>query len=157
MKKLSRYVSYVRDNRDLFFQGPDHGPTVERLLKLLLDDAITANAFPIQIDSHANWWIVAAKDDWLLDENPGTAAETFFTHVPYPKSGRHHFHKAVFITAFAEKVVTFSCGIMELINADADEVGEIEAYCKAKYSDLRVVAFVFNEEEWRNAPLKDFI
>jgi hypothetical protein len=156
MTQLNRAVLTLRGRRRVFFHGPDHKPTADFLLLFLLEDAITANAFPMQVDFHANWWIFAAKNDWILDDNPGTATETFFTLVPYPKKGVPHIHTPILVTAFAEKVVTFSSGVMELINAEADEVGEIEAYCKAKYSDLRVVAFVFNEEEWQNAPLKDF-
>jgi hypothetical protein len=154
MKPLSRYVLHVRDHSEVYFSGPDHRPSVPRLLKLLLDDAMTANAFPIQIDCHANWWVFAAKDDWLLDDNIATAIDTFFVHVPYPKAGSHQFHKAVFVTAYAEKVVTFSSGVMELINAEADEVTEIEAICKEKYPNMRVIVFRFNNEEWQKAPLK---
>jgi hypothetical protein len=61
MTQLNRAVLTLRGRRAQFFHGPDHKPTADFLLLFLLEDAMTANAFPIQVDFHANWWIFAAK------------------------------------------------------------------------------------------------
>jgi hypothetical protein len=139
----------------VYFLGPHHRPTAEHLLVHLFDDATTAKAYPIHIDLHANWWIFAAKNDWILDDNRSSVTETFFEHVPYWKKGPACIHTPVIVTAFAEKVITISPDGIELISADSDEVGEVETYCKSKYSGLRVVAFFFNDQEWTEESLKE--
>lgn len=133
-------ITHIRRRPQIYF-GPLQEPSAGSLVTHLIDDAIALGVLPVHCDFISGWWIVAAKEDWVLKGNPRSLIDTFNQLGTFPEMGRNCYRSNVLVTAFAEDVVVFGSEGMTVITGADIDVASLAKEIENKYPNHRVVAF----------------
>jgi hypothetical protein len=93
---------------DVFIIKRAFGPTMTapELVSALVRDLALTRALPLRIDFIEGWWCISSEVDWLAERDGSVAYRNFKGVVHFPEAGREACHTEVYLTAFADAVVT---------------------------------------------------
>lgn len=133
-------ISHIRRHPEIYF-GAGYEPSACGLVTHLIDDAIALGVLPVHCDFVSGWWIVAAREDWVLKSNPLSLIDTFHQLRPFPEMGRNCYRSNVLVTAFADDVIVFGTQGRSLIKGNNIATDELVKHLDEKYPSHRIVAF----------------
>ena len=139
-------IAHIRRYPEIYF-GAGHDPSACGLVTRLIDDAIALGVvLPVHCDFVSGWWIVAAREDWVLKSNPLSLIDTFHQLRSFPEMGRNCYRSNVLVTAFADDVIVFGTQGRSLIKGNDLGSDELVKHIDEKYLSHRIVAF--RKEGW---------
>jgi hypothetical protein len=98
---ITEYVDLIRR-----LSKNDQNLSPASLAAQLARDLIVTGFAPISVDSSGGWWFVSSAKDWLIDST-GSVTMWNFSHIVHlPEAGREACRSEIFLTAFADAVVT---------------------------------------------------
>ncbi|HEY7116786.1 MAG TPA: hypothetical protein VH475_09380 [Tepidisphaeraceae bacterium] len=103
----------------------------------LAGDALALGATRTLAVHHHDWWAVAADTDWLVAIPQVAPRELFQRIVPFPQAGANSMRSEVLIAAFADDVVTWTNGVLEVL--------------KGRSEGLESPRMIPNDGTWRRA------
>jgi hypothetical protein len=84
------------------------GPTrtAAELTSFLVRDLVLMKALPVRLDFADGWWSVSSDVDWLVASGKLPLLRPFTHVVHFPDAGQNACRGEIFLTAFADAVVT---------------------------------------------------
>ena len=80
--------------------------TAQQLVAGLVRDLVLTRSLPLRINFVDRWWAISSQVDWLAEPG-GSATPRSFKHVVhFPEAGQEACHSEIFLTAYAEAVIT---------------------------------------------------
>jgi len=133
-------VDYVRENRTTFL-GPSGVPDLRDLTAALVADALCLGAFPVTADRIDDWFVVAAKLDWIRAETNLSVLDSFHRVQIFHQHRRNSTRANIMLTAFTKEVVTVGADGPTLIKGEESTLLGIVRTLESRYPGSRVVAF----------------
>jgi hypothetical protein len=84
------------------------GPTMtaQQLVGGLVRDLVLTRSLPLRINFVDPWWVISSQVDWLTESDGSTTLRSFKYVVHLPEAGREACHSEIFLTAYADAVIT---------------------------------------------------
>lgn len=137
---LSDAVSYVSQHPEMYLK--QDVARQEELLIRMISTLVCTQMLPIRIYRRARWSCIAAETDWVLHAKMPSIDALFRRLNPMPEGGVFAFRAEVLLTAFAERVVTWTLSEVTWIKGRRDTELLPEGFClEDAGSNGRVIAF----------------
>jgi hypothetical protein len=133
-------VDYVRSHPTTFL-GPSGKPDLRDLAAALVTDALCLGAHPVIADRLDEWYVVAAKLDWIRAETKLTVQESFHRVQIFHKHRQNSTRANIIVTAFTKEVVTIGPEETTFIKGDEQALSQVARALAQKYLGHRIVAF----------------
>ena len=134
----------VRSKPEIFI-GPNFGKDGvfddRRLAYRLVSDPMTYKYSPITVEHINGWWLVSAKQDWLVKAGSNSISELFNRVVDFPEAGANGIRSEIMLNAFADDVVTYGIDGKIIVKGCESGLADIEFHINSIFVGSRVIAF----------------
>ncbi len=140
MSQAHSSSDFVRRNPEPFV-GATGKPDLRNIAGDLAVDALALGEQSVTIERFQEWFIVAAKGDWLTRNTELSLVECFHRLQSFPEHRENSNRSTVVVTAFAANVLALGPEGQTVIKGCQCELGALAAYLHSRFPGWRVVAF----------------
>ena len=140
MPQAHSSLDFVRRNPELFV-GPAGKPDLRNIAGALAVDALVLGELSVTVERFDEWFIVAAKGDWIARNTGLSLVECFHRLQRFPEHRENSNRTPVVVTAFAANVVAFGPEGQTIIKGCHCEPAALTSYFNSRFPGWRVVAF----------------
>ncbi len=140
MSQAHTSSDFVRRNPEVFV-GPAGKPDLRDIAGALAVDALVLGESSVTVERLDEWFIVAAKSDWLTRHTELSLIECFHRLQRFPEHRENSNRTPVVVTAFAANVIAFGPEGQTVIKGCQFELAPVATHVQVRFPGWRVVAF----------------
>ncbi len=140
MTQTHSSADFVRRNPEPFV-GASGKPDLRNIAGALAVDALVLGEQSVTVERFEEWFIVAAKGDWLTRNTELSLVECFHRLQRFPELRENTHRSTVVVTAFAANVLALGPEGQTVIKGCNCELAAVTDYLAGRFPGWRVVAF----------------
>ena len=140
MTQAHSSAEFVRRHPESFV-GASGKPDLRNFAGALAVDALVLGEKSVTVERFEEWFIVAAKGDWLTRNTELSLVECFHRLQRFPEHRENTHRSTVVVTAFAANVFALGPEGQTVIKGCSCELAAITNYLAGRFPGWRVVAF----------------